>query len=271
MRDITFVSGDGESLIVESPDGERLRLVVDRALRDALTRQPSNTGDHALSPREIQDAIRSGLTVDALASSSGESLDYILKFATPVIEELEHMVSMALAVRVEVGPDRFNEVRLREFGDLMMERLRNGGATGIEWSCSRTNATTWTIFANFETAGGRGVAEWTFDPRKSVIVPEDETAISLGNQTAFTDSPIPKVSARFETTSEQPVTELLDAFKARREAAAASQAEEMVAVEESEEQQVTETVDPKPKGRAPMPSWDDIVFGAKSDEKSTED
>ena len=270
MRDLRFISGDAEALILETADGERVRIAVDRALRDALSRQPSSSGDHALSPREIQDAIRNGATVDSLVASSGESIDYILKFATPVIEELEHMTQMALSVRVEVGPDKYNETRLREFGELMLERLRNGGASAIAWSTSRQSPTTWLIEANFETMGGLGLAQWSFEPRKAILSPENETAASLSNQAGFGDSPIPKLkpllppsdNAEAAQPESAPVTELLDAFKARREAAA---------VEVSAEPEGLEDQSDKPKGRAPMPSWDQIIFGAKSDEQSSED
>ena len=262
MREIRFVSGDGESLTLETIEGEKLRLTVDDHVRDAIRKQPSVSGDHVLSPREIQDAIRTGSTVAGLVAASGDSEEFISRFAKPVLEELEHMVASALAVRVEIEPDRFNEIRHREFGELILERLRNGGASGISWSASRETPLTWLICADFETMGGTGRATWTFDPRHVVLSPENETAVGLSNQGGFGDAPIPKLQAIVPTNEREPeaardtsATDLLDAFKERREAAAA-----MV---ETQDEPSPEA--PK-KGRAPMPSWDEIVFGAKSED-----
>lgn len=289
MQDIRFVSGDGEALILETADGEKFRLPVDTMVRDAMRQQSSGPSKNTLSPREIQDAIRSGSSVEELVSASGDSLDFVTRFAAPVLEELAHMVASALAVRVEIEPDRFNEIRHREFGELMTERLRNGGASRVEWKASRLTPFTWNIAATFETMGGEGLAIWTFDPRHVVLSPENETAVGLSNSSGFGNSPIPKLQVIpttapvVESVKEQPaeetkVTELLDAFKQRREAVAAEvtpepePAAEEPAEPESETTQVTEDVLEQPKaeqprkGRAPMPSWDEIVFGSKSDE-----
>jgi hypothetical protein len=299
MRDIRFISGDGESLVLETVDGEKLRLTIDNHIREAIRKQPTSTTEHTLSPREIQDAIRTGSTVEQLVSASGDGEDYVARFAKPVLEELEHMVASALAVRVEIEPDRFNEVRHREFGELIGERLRNGGASKIAWSASRETPFTWLIKATFETMGGTGQATWTFDPRHVVLSPENETAIGLSNKGGFGDSPIPKLQVivptlpapeeAAEAPEESKVTELLDAFKERREAAAALAQEEVLEevevfeevedVEEFAVELVDEVIEPElveeaeeprtespKKGRAPMPSWDEIVFGSKTED-----
>jgi lambda repressor-like predicted transcriptional regulator len=286
MRDIRFISGDGESLLLETAEGEKLRLTVDNEVREAIRKQPSNAAENVLSPREIQDAIRTGTTIEELVAQSGDSTDFVTKFATPVLEELEHMVASALAVRVEIEPDRFNEVRHREFGELVTERLRNGGASSIRWSASRETPFTWLLRADFETMGGVGAATWTFDPRQVHLSPENETAISLLSNSGFGDSPIPKLQAlkpvQEEATppQEAKVTELLDAFKQRREAAMSEPLTESVSeievvevelVEVSQVEQAPENTEeskPEPprKGRAPMPSWDEIVFGSKNED-----
>ena len=290
MRDIRFVSGDSESLILENSDGEKYRLTVDSTVRDSIRRQVGSEVENKLTPREIQDSIRTGASIEELVASSGDDTEYVSRFAAPVLEELAHMVASALAVRVEIEPDRFNEVRHREFGDLVTERLRNGGASAITWKASRETPFTWLITASFETMGGVGLATWTFDPRHVVLSPENETAVVLSNSSGFGDSPIPKLqvintapaiehpAAVVESPqNEEPmVTELLDAFKQRREAVAAEVTQEAVAEPISDEEpskeviEETEVHEPKQeqprKGRAPMPSWDEIVFGSKTDD-----
>ena len=295
MRDIRFISGDAESLILETADGEKLRLPVDSTVRDAIRQQPGVGTENTLSPREIQDAVRTGSTIEDLVAKSGDSWEFVSRFAAPVLEELAHMVASALAVRVEIEPDRFNEVRHREFGDLIVERLRNGGASNIVWSARRESPFTWLISASFETMGGVGEANWSFEPRHALLSPENETAIGLSNSSGFGDSPIPKLQVIAtkatepapveEPQTEQPkVTELLDAFKQRREAVAAETAPTDDIVDEGDQEEASpdveslvedapveaEVEEPKVdtarKGRAPMPSWDEIVFGSKNDD-----
>jgi len=299
MREIRFISGDSQSLILETQDGEKYRLGLDRSILDAIKREPSAASSANLTPREIQDAIRSGASVEDLAASSGDSIEYVLKFALPVLEELSHMLASALAVRVEIEPDRFNERRFREFGVLMDERLRNGGATEVQWAAHRESPFIWAIRANYSTGAGEGSALWHFDPRALTMTPEDTSAVGLTNASTFGDAPIPKlvplVTKQEGAVSTNAATTLLDAFAARRQAAAEVLEEAVVEDEPQEFIEVVEIVDylPEPelkqepeaiedlveepadiptststesarKGRAPMPSWDEIIFGTKA-------
>lgn len=286
MREVRFVSGDSEALILETSDGEKLRLTVDDTVRDATRKSVAGSSTNTLSPREIQDAIRSGVSVEELAASSGDSIDFIKRFAAPVLEELAHMVASALAVRVEISPDRYNEVRHQEFGALVAERLANAGASSLTWQASRTSATTWLVSVVYETGSGSGIATWTFDPRHVVLSPENETAVNLSNSATMGDAVIPKFLSVGNTAApvvnedpeveERKVTDLLDAFKQRREAAAAVEhapKTEPIEVASVEPEPIAVTAenfdepkaDAPKKGRAPMPSWDEIVFGSKSD------
>lgn len=291
MRDIRFVSGDSESLILETLDGEKLRLTVDASVREATRKSPEGAAANNLSPREIQDSIRAGSSIEELAAASGDSIEFVRRFAVPVLEELEHMVASALAVRVEISPDRYNEARYQEFGELVAERLRNGGGSNLTWHASRETPTTWLISVNYETPTGSGIASWSYEPRHLVLSPENETAVNLSNSATLGDAVIPKLLSLHQETvveteaqnsaDDNKVTDLLDAFKQRREAAAteeANRSEEVAPTtepepepepEQPEAQQLTddETKSDAPrKGRAPMPSWDEIVFGSKSED-----
>ena len=287
MRDIRFVSGDSESLILETLDGEKLRLTVDASVREATRKSPEGATTNNLSPREIQDAIRAGSTIEELVAASGDSIEFIRRFAAPVQEELAHMVASALAVRIEIAPDRYNEARHQEFGELVAERLKNGGATNLTWLASRDTPTTWLITANYETATGAGSAIWSYEPRHLVLSPENETAVNLSNTAKTGEAVIPKLVSlgQESVTTEMPsgpaddnkITDLLDAFKQRREAAAneeAERAKDPVQLQEPDPEPYEEVPTPedeaKPesprKGRAPMPSWDEIVFGSKSED-----
>ena len=287
MREVTFIGSNGSELVLEASDGEKLSLKIDEQLRSAVRLAPSQKASGTITPREIQDAVRAGATIAQIVASSGAEEDFVTKFATPVLEELEHMVSLALSVRVEVGTDRFNEMQFAEFGDLISERVRVGNGKNLAWSAHRETPSTWQIRAVYEIDGSSGEAVWIFDPRKFTLSPENSSAIALGNSHTPADRFIPESvslhpAAGSAVRDENPADEatLLDAFRARRDAAAAAAAEAEIETETANEI-VAETesepnTEPEPvvdseatttkKGRAPMPSWDEIVFGAKSDD-----
>ena len=100
MDDLRIRSTDGDHLILESQDGNSFRLLIDDSLRSAIRNTSmTRTSEIKLSPREIQTAIRGGESVDQLFRRSGDPLDYIEKFAQPVIDELTHVLTSALGVR----------------------------------------------------------------------------------------------------------------------------------------------------------------------------
>lgn len=281
MRDLRFHSSDGSSLVLETPDGEKLRLIVDEVIRSAIKQAQGTTHNNLVSPREIQDAVREGSSIDDIVASSGADYEYVAKFAAPVLDELQHMIETALSVRIEVGADRFNEKQFREFGDFVLDRSRTYGDSEISWSAFRETPLTWRISATFSNSG---VATWSFDPRKFSLSPENELAVAIANAINGGDSALPKLAPipQLSPVAEEPAAEtttLLDAFRKRREALADLPAEEIPVTEihESvdEEQSTDEATapaeqEPAPeapkKGRAPMPSWDEIVFGAKSED-----
>lgn len=287
MRELTYVESNGNELVLAASDGEKLTLAIDERLRAAVRLAPSAKLATEISPREIQDAVRAGASIEEIVTSSGADEDFVSKFATPVLEELAHMVNLALSVRVEVGHDRFNETQFAEFGELITDRLRTAKASNLVWSAHRETPTTWLIRVAFAIEGGDGSATWTFDPRKFTLSPEDATAISLGSNQGLGDRPIPVTSALHPSNSAAEVTDsreeeatLLDAFRARREAAAAAEPnEEIPEVSEPEATSSNESVEPiepsepeepeepaAKRGRAPMPTWDEIVFGAKNED-----
>ena len=282
MRDLRFHSSDGSSLVLETPDGEKVRLIVDESIRSAIKQAHGPSHNNLVSPREIQDAVREGSSIDEIVASSGADYEYVAKFAAPVLDELQHMIETALSVRIETGSDRFNEPQFQEFGDFVRDRSRAYGDTDIKWSAFRESPLTWRITATFSNSG---VATWSFDPRKFTLSPENELAVAIANAISNGDSPIPKLAPIPQVAppiidSPSESTTLLDAFRKRREAAAeAVEFVEEPAVEPEPEVALVEELDvvteePTPeeptatpkKGRAPMPSWDEIVFGAKNDD-----
>ena len=194
MSELQFVRIEGDSMVLRSPEGEEFLVPVDDVLRSEVRRggQP-NSGTQAITPREIQEAIRVGETIDSLIEKHGADAAYVEKFARPVLDELQHVISAAGAVRIQLAGDRFSDVTQIDFGDLISKRLEVAGAADVQWSSTRVDLTTWMVTVRFNLPQGPGHASWTFDPRKLTLTPENETALSLSSAEPLGAGPIPRL------------------------------------------------------------------------------
>ena len=293
MDDLRLHSTDGEHLVLESQSGEKHRLLIDESLRQALrSSSASKSGPITLTPREIQSAIRSGSNIDELISRSGDPRDYIEKFAQPVIDELNHVLSTALSVRISVAGDRYNEVSQTEFGEIIGSRLAASGVSENKWSTYRDENHAWQIIVAYQLDGTAHKAVWSFDIRKLLLSPENDNAVTLSTQNQLStqvklkpviESPqvadtaalpetqrletvIPIGRAADKVATEKPASEakisdskdLLDALKKKREERAAetqTQTVEVVASIRTQEEPIEEpTPAPAPIRRSGRPS-----------------
>jgi len=348
MEELTVIGVDNGALVVVGENGARYRVPITEALHTALRQnRPAAPAAHRVAPREVQALIRSGLTAAQVAEQTGEPLDYIQRFEGPVIAEREYVVTAARTVPVSVGADGDGG---GSFGAVIDSRLDELGATRVRWS-SRKKDQHWVVTVDFLDGEVERSARWTFEPKKSTLVPADHEAQSLSQQGASASPLVPRLravppeeaqSTRFdsgaftpdfddasgssptaapqrpiariapvddadtqEVTSGQ-TADLLDALRRRRgerEGAAFDEREASRAAHPSTgairiidiplddpasapragDESNAESVDgagvvdeapatPGPtktagrKGRAAMPSWDDIVFGARPDD-----
>ena len=194
MDDIRLFETDGDFLVLEAQDGQKFRLLVDDAVRSSIKRDKLPQLDSiTITPREIQEEIRNGATIEELMQRSGADFDYVEKFAAPVIAELEHIVSSALSVRLTIAGDRYNDSTQVEFGEIINGRLITSGATAINWVAKKIEPNSWHVIANYSLNGAEGSATWTFDPRRLTLSPESETAVTLSSQETINNSIIPKL------------------------------------------------------------------------------
>lgn len=326
MKDIKFLGSDGDFLLLEDSEGQRYRLLVDEAVRRASKGEAANQLDApSISPREIQEEIRVGRTIEEIVRSSGASEQYVRKFAQPVLDELNHAVLNALTVRLEIAGDRFNEPTAREFGEIIKSRLAASGAGIEKWSAMKAPDNGFFIYCEFELDGEAKKATWSYDPKRLVLAPENQLAIHLSSQDRIVDQapklkpvPIPSTgitenladtvdlvrsmpsadtssalsSARVNQEPEPAISETADLLEALRKKREARESVDQLEPHPSTEglrivtlpqEQVFETAqelepDPIPapaveepssvpkRGRASIPSWDEIVFGTKTED-----
>ena len=194
MDDIRLFETDGDFLVLEAQDGQKFRLLIDDTVRSSIKREKLQQLDSvSITPREIQEEIRNGASIEQLIKESGATFEFIEKFAAPVIAELEHIVSSALSVRLTIAGDRYNDSTQIEFGEIINGRLLTSGAEGISWVAKKIEPSSWHIVANYTLNGLAGSATWSFDPRRLTLSPESETAVTLSSQESLNNSLIPKL------------------------------------------------------------------------------
>ena len=182
MKDIKFLGSDGDFLLLEDSEGQRFRLLLDQSVRSAIRNEsPRMLDEPRLSPREIQEEIRVGRSIEEIVQASGAPVDYVMKFAQPVLDELNHAVLNALTVRLEVPGDRFNNPATREFGEIIKARLAASGAGIEKWSAMKAPEHGFFIYCEFELEGKQNKATWLYDPKRLALIPENASAISLSS------------------------------------------------------------------------------------------
>ncbi|SEI88953.1 septation protein SepH [Demequina mangrovi] len=199
MMRLTLVgpSEDGLHLVVEAESGDRFELPLSDELRHAVryTRPAATTAAPAaeesdaptLSPREIQQRIRSGLTAAELSELTGASLSSIEKYEGPVVAERRYIADLARETRIGRDPSA------PQLGDLVTDRLAARGVDpeSVVWDAWREVDEPWRVAADYRVSGRSVRALWTFDHTARTLTGEDEEARWL-SETELLDVPIPR-------------------------------------------------------------------------------
>jgi hypothetical protein len=191
MRVLHFVERDAEAghVVLATSDGnEQFELAVDQSLRDALTpAAPSSAtkspmtrlnSEPRITPREIQMRVRAGETPQEIADTYSAGLDWVLRFAGPVLAERERMTVEARRSKARRSTTEGQTVI---FGEAVDDRF---GAHGIEpntvrWDAHRRDDGQWIISAFWVGGQIERVAEWTFNLSGRSVAPADDTAADL--------------------------------------------------------------------------------------------
>lgn len=190
MRQLRFVrpTEDGAHLVVETADGsEQFALRNDAQLRDAaradLPRVPVHNPAPAepevtIGPREIQMRVRAGESPEDLAEAFGVSLDRVLRFAAPVIEERARITDEARRARARRST---TDGQVVVFGEAVDGRFTAHGIvpTEVTWASRRRDDGEWVIVAEWLGGDSTHSAEWLFHRTSRSVTPVDDTAADL--------------------------------------------------------------------------------------------
>ncbi|GAA3821977.1 septation protein SepH [Nocardioides panacisoli] len=294
---LTGVSADGRRLLLVSDNGAEFSLDVTPALRAALRGETTRLGQleikmtSTLRPREIQDRIRSGETPEAVATAAGTTVESIMSFVAPVLAEREHVAERAQrsSVRRAAGS---GGSQARALSDAVTAHLltQDAKADQVLWDAARRDDGRWTLTAVFDAPRRAGTAHFTYDAPGNYVTADDEDARWLIGDLVAAPAPVAPPNdleqARQRRLAALPSDELplgddaLDLLDAVRDAPAepatdnaaeaatetdAAPAAEPAAESENDDRARSRRTVQKRRGRASVPSWDEIMFGGSSE------
>jgi protein required for attachment to host cells len=270
------------------------------ALGEQTSRRLETTMDKAsaLRPRDIQARIRAGETPEAVAQAAQTSVDKIMAFAAPVLAERQHVAERAQrsSLRRSEGSAPHGA---RTLGDAVETHLRalNVDPESVEWDAWRREDGRWSLTARFELTERTGTAELIFDAPGNYVTLDNEDARWLVGE-AVAAAPVQRDDLRqvrerrlssvqddelplggdepdgqlgadaIDLVSDQPVEAFLDDEPptepgvAEQEAELREEAEEAAAEDDLHDHEPpTRRPVKKTRGRASVPSWDEIMFG----------
>lgn len=246
------------------------------------------------SPREIQARVRGGESAEVVAAETGWPLDKVLRYAEPLLAERAFIAEQAQSV----------EIRRSGGGATLLESAHAalevaGGAAdrdALVWDAWRREDGKWIVAATYADRSGAHTAQWSYDHGGRNIHPlDDEARTLMGARPVAVPDPEIDIAEALDLVADIPVIredaaevrpylvpvpdaddELIEPVEEPalfEEPAVPTHANETVTIEHpstaAEPERKVPARKPKAprKGRASVPSWDEILFGAtKSDD-----
>ena len=293
---LRLVDEEGAEHVLAIDDRLRAAVLPPAASSPAITRGMEKKMESTLRPRDIQARIRAGESAEAVAQAAQTSVDKIMAFAAPVLAERQHVAERAQRSSVRRS-DAGQATGARTLGDAVAAQLRshNIDPQTVEWDAWRREDGRWSLIAGYDTPERSGAAELTFDaPGNYVTLDNEDARWLVGIAIPVADAPAARPddlqAARerrlgstgepayddqlplgdalgddaIDLVTEQPMEAFLDTEPPTDEQVVAQESELReeatdAAAEEPEPEPVRKPA--KKRGRASVPSWDEIMFG----------
>ena len=250
-----------------------------------------------MSPREIQARVRAGASPEVVASETGWPLDKVTRYAEPPLGERAYMAEQARDV--EISRSRGGSTLHQS----VCTRLSvDPDGTDVTWDSYRADDGRWVVTA-YHTH--KGVGTWYFEAVGRTVHPADASARALmgGGPTEVADdapppppapepvaTPTPPADANEQsdtTTDDEPQQAPRPRLVSITSDPTSDPTAEPTSDEMSAGEEVSDTATPataqdtlipedagapkrakrtkSKRGRASVPSWDEILFGATKD------
>lgn len=288
----------GVEFQIRADDRLTAAATTNRARRDPLEKKMESS----LTPREIQARIRRGESPDTVADAAGVDTNHIIGYAVPVLAEREHMCERARGTvirRKHVAGTGF------QLGNLVDDHLLSSGGSpaNAQWDSWRREDGRWTL--QITPLDAIEPATFIFDIQGRYVIPDNEPARTLvgdlpaadPSDMAIADAIRTEKSAapgEVEPAPSEAHPEGVSSLKAARDRRAMEQLalneeldfsvqlddevdgvpEEEVSAPEAEQTSdhdvavpdvVSSPMPRKRRERRRVPSWDEIMFGGKTD------
>ncbi|PHX69404.1 MAG: hypothetical protein CK523_04440 [Actinobacteria bacterium] len=266
---------DGLHLSLHDNDGNEFTVRVSDTLRATVNQQRlmsvPTTNEPIVSIKEVQRLLRAGQTTEQIARDNNISIEKIERFAGPIISERIYIIDQAqqIAIRKEGGRDPVTLL------GVVISRLapRNIDSSELSWDSWRLEDGTWTIELHYPNNTGVGIAQWNFDATLRTVVSMDENARWM-----MGDEPAPRqlpTAGLVPTEASHPSERrIIDVYTEFRKEVTEEEIEDIV--EEIREVPRLAVIREEPDdeasrdgitARAKVPSWDEIMFGIKPEDK----
>jgi hypothetical protein len=306
MKRLTIIgtTPNGDGVVLSDGKGAKFVVANDPRIAAVTEHDLSRQLEMALqtfSPREVQARVRGGDSADVIASETGWPLDKVLRYAEPLLAERAFIAEQAQAVEVRRsgGGSTLLEAAQAAIGSASQD--------AIAWDALRREDGKWIVTATYREADGAHTALWSYDHAGRNLHPLDDDARTLmgARPVSVPDAEldiaealdlvadIPVVRAEAVETrpylvavpdaDEEPSFDAVPAQEAAVEQIHPSAPTVAIphpstpAADVSEPESAPAPAAKKPaarkpkaprKGRASVPSWDEILFGAtRSDDQ----
>jgi hypothetical protein len=266
---------DGLYLSLHDNDGNEFTIRVSDTLRATVNKQrlmavPTNP-EPSVSIKEIQRLLRAGQTAEQIAREHEISIEKVERFAGPILSERIYIIDQAqqIVIRKEGGRDAVTLL------GVVISRLapRNIDSSELSWDTWRLEDGTWTIELHYPNNTGVGIAQWSFDATLRTVISMDENARwMMGDEPTPRQLPTPGlVPTEASHPSERRVIDVYSEY--RKEILTEEIEEELEPIREVprlaviREEPDDEAARDGITARAKVPSWDEIMFGIKPEDK----
>ncbi len=267
---------DGSHLSLVDTDGNNYSLRISDTLRATvnqprLTSVPAIDAVETISVKEIQRRLRAGDSFEQIAREGQTTVDKVERFSGPIMQEREYILENARNLIMRKDIHRIDLT----FRDVVLAKLAARGVDTdeVSWNTWRQPDGTWHIELHYPNRDGNGIATWNFDLSRRALDASDDNGAWLIDEEAPVRAQSPAIiyaepthPSRLEEVAPEPeivrIADLLNAPEEKAETPRLAVIRETPSAADSQDG-IT--------ARAKVPSWDEIMFGRKSEEPTEED
>lgn len=302
MRELFLVSSESNetSLVLRSEDGEQFFLAVDDVMREALTvplpepapapepepervatpapverslssPDPRLTAPLSLRPREIQERIRAGGSIEELAQEMGVMEARVEPFAHPVLLERARIAELAKQAHpvLEDGPASLTlwETLAAAFA------ARGHTVTETSWDAHREPGGKWVLQVSWSVGLSDNTAEWHFQHHMtSGATVEARNAVAADLTDPDFIQPVRTLTSvgqgsRYEEDLMEDAEEDLPLAEPADDRSEENLSEEIDGEVDDQEAEDERKPPAKRRRKAVTPHWEDVLLGVRTNTK----